>query len=514
MFLRHISKALVGRGARKPERNVFGCDVEKAAFFHLAASFDEGFPEENFFKRDFLRLRREDFRNIMFDALVGNPPYVSYHNMNAAQRRAVRSLKDLEIKLQGRASLWAYFVAHSLHFLKHGGRMGWILPGSLVHTDYGVDLLTNLAKIFRQVTAIKLQQRCFGHVGTDESTVMLLCEDRSSFNESGKADIVDVKGVGECAALVGRLTGGIDRGLRIVPSDIDSEIANAYDEIRSTPGVRRLGELAGVKIGVVTGANKFFLVSQSKAKGLGLPKEALLPFLCRFYQAKGLFLKESDLNEMLLEDDACLFVDTRECEYDHRVQKYLKAFDTVARESNETFKKNEKWHQPPMGTIPDAFLSYMHHTGPRLVSNEANVYCTNSVHRVYFKPRISALHRLALAISVVSTIGQFSAEIEGRSYGSGVLKIEPSEAKQILVVAPPQADLGKLRAQAREIDALLRVGQAVKARCLADSCVYNLVPAIARRISQTRLRELLIILRNRRTSKLKLVVRKDDASRV
>jgi adenine-specific DNA-methyltransferase len=54
VFLRAVSEALAAKGTKKPERHVYGCDVDKTAFFHLAASFPCGFPEENFRKGNFL----------------------------------------------------------------------------------------------------------------------------------------------------------------------------------------------------------------------------------------------------------------------------------------------------------------------------------------------------------------------------------------------------------------------------------------------------------------------------
>ncbi|MCV5803351.1 SAM-dependent methyltransferase, partial [Escherichia coli] len=59
------------------------------------------------------------------------------------------------------------------------------------------------------------------------------------------------------------------------------------------------------------------------------------------------------------------------------------------------------------------------------------VNCTNSVHRVFFNKGVSFLRKKAISVSLLSSFSQLSAELQGRAYGSGVLKLEPSAAKRI-----------------------------------------------------------------------------------
>jgi adenine-specific DNA methylase len=508
VFIRSVAECLKQKGSRKINTHVYGCDVDNLAFRHLKATFPGGFPNSNFPKKSFLKIRPRDFGKIKFEAVVGNPPYLSYQNMTTTQRRSALKLVEPELVLNPKASLWAYFVTHGLSFLKNGGRMGWILPGSLIFTDYGRDLLEKLATRFEQVTAIKLQQRCFGHVGTDESSVILFCEKFGPAVEGAPHKIVHALDLKECANIAEVLAKptSAKRGKpneRILPS-VDEEINRISRELQSVPGLRRLGEIADVKIGVVTGANRFFLLSQSQAKTLSIPAEAQLPFFTRFYQAAGLMFTSADIASARDNEEACILLDTRRSAHFQSVSAYLSTFDEELKQSNETFKKGSLWHQPQLGQISDSFLSYMHDSGPRLVLNKAAVYCTNSIHRVFFKAGTAEIQHYLAAIGVMSTLGQFVAEIEGRSYGSGVLKIEPSEAKRILVPSNCAASLMEAKQVATEIDKLFRASEADKARKVADSFVFHHLPALGRRVSQATIRDLLDTLRVRRSPALKL----------
>jgi hypothetical protein len=57
---------------------------------------------------------------------------------------------------------------------------------------------------------------------------------------------------------------------------------------------------------------------------------------------------------------------------------------------------------------------------------------------VTFKGTVTKANQRAVCLALHSTYSQLSAEFEGRQYGSGVLKLEPSEAKRLRVPASPE----------------------------------------------------------------------------
>ncbi len=68
---------------------------------------------------------------------------------------------------------------------------------------------------------------------------------------------------------------------------------------------------------------------------------------------------------------------------------------------------------------------------------------------------------------MLSTFSQLSAEIEGRTYGAGVLKHEPSEAAKIKILMT-EVEASKLEDTFKSIDKLLRTGLHEQARQLSD----------------------------------------------
>ena len=96
------------------------------------------------------------------------------------------------------------------------------------------------------------------------------------------------------------------------------------------------------------------------------------------------------------------------------------------------------WWRPPVVSAPDLFFTYMSHRYPRLVTNRARTILVNSMHGVRLRTVAAAsrIAREALPLLVLNSVTMLGAEVFGRSYGGGVLKMEPREAASLPVPNP------------------------------------------------------------------------------
>jgi adenine-specific DNA methylase len=123
------------------------------------------------------------------------------------------------------------------------------------------------------------------------------------------------------------------------------------------------------------------------------------------------------------------------------------------------------WAVPlPKHGAPALFLTYCSSEYPRLVLNEAEVLHTNTVHGVSLRQDMDPR---ALAAGFYNSLTLLSAELVGRSYGGGVLKLEPTEAEALLV--PPVPDSAGEHLE--QVDALLRLGELTAVLDLMDRLV-------------------------------------------
>lgn len=477
-FLEQAKVRLEQIGSKVPIKQIFGSDIDEMAFTYLYGKLGINKKNGNFFKKDFLSLLPKNFANKKFDVIIGNPPYISHHNMSESQKNGAKAaMKGPDFSVTKRASLWAYFILHSFNFLKTGGRMAWILPGSFLFTDYAIGIRKKIESSFERAVAIQLRERIFIPNGSDESTVVVLCDgflynqSKTKFELGFANTLQDLKDLtvswklnqwrGKRLSERTNILLMEDSGKKVFKSIVES--TNCYD----------LGRYMEVQIGIVTGANSFFILNQEAANTYKIPESALKQIFPKFFLCKGLSLTHKDIEKARNENNPCLLINTDHMRKGSRIYKYLETFPKDLLEKTRTFEKRAIWHRPDDGKVPDAFFPYMQNCGPRIVLNKLGLTSTNTIHRVFFKSRTRKYLQKLVAISILTTFSQLSAEIEGRSYGSGVLKHEPSEAKKINIYIPDNLEKKEITKTFNLIDHHFRNSNPENAQKVADNFIFN-----------------------------------------
>jgi len=118
-------------------------------------------------------------------------------------------------------------------------------------------------------------------------------------------------------------------------------------------------------------------------------------------------------------------------------------------------------------------LTCMNADTPRLVTNRARAHHLNSVHGVYLRDGFTTLGRDLLPLASLNSVTLLHAEMVGRSYGGGILKIEPREADQWLVPSPQliETHAAPLRAVRRRVAGLLDRGRLLDAVATVDQAL-------------------------------------------
>jgi hypothetical protein len=118
---------------------------------------------------------------------------------------------------------------------------------------------------------------------------------------------------------------------------------------------------------------------------------------------------------------------------------------------------------------------------PRLITNSAKVGFLNSMHGVKLHDSAPAIAAAALPYMCLNSVTMLGAEINGRSYGGGVLKMEPREAAVLPLPSP--AVMAKawavLEPQRRSLDTQLRNGQWTEVAKRVDEAVLGVGAGLA-----------------------------------
>jgi len=391
------------------------------------------------------------------DAVIGNPPYIRYHGFTgSAREKGLARARAQGVELTNLASSWAHFVVHSVGFLGSSGRLALVLPAELLHTDYGEPVRELLLRRFGSVIIVAFDRAVFSSAQVD--AVLLLA---SNDDDRGLRVIrIPDKQALETLDVVAPLDIKAKAPQRRWSGAVDTGAGSIYEELRTSGIAVPLGAIASVDIGFVSGANDFFILSCDEAARRGLPAHVLSPTMRRPGDIPGLLASRGDVR--LLLDLA-----GRPDPSDQRLTAYLEEGEASGIASRYKCRVRRPWYAVPLPrSKPDAFLPYMSHLGPRLIVNDAAAWSSNLLHGVTLG--LLAPPPRALAAAMLSSLTLLSAEIEGRAYGGGVLKLETKEAERVLVPTLRPAATERLTDEFAAIDALVQTGARQEAAEIID----------------------------------------------
>lgn len=466
VFLSAASETLARLGATLPAWNLYGVDIDGSARAHVASLLSKGAHETNFLTADFLSLRSGDQPSSLFDVVVGNPPFVRSNQIPDNSRRAAKQaiLSD-GFKICERAGHWAYFLLHSLMFLKTGGRLAMILPSAFLTAQYSTRIRSYISDKFRKASVLVLNDKWFPDA--QESIVILLAE---YYFRTLKQVPVKLMNSKRERNLASRLNGSQIYSLKetcksdwsFLMDRLPSEISVLLRHlIRGNEYLTQLGELATVRIGVVTGANDFFVLNLSKAQELRVPPKNLMPIVKASRRLKGLdYSGDRDENAMSL-----LVTSSDESSLSESVRAYLQVGKKQGLDRRHKCRTRKPWHLVRRAFVPDAFLHYMSFSVPHVVLNNSPSICTNTIHRLTWKKDLSVEERKAVAVASTTSLAQISFEVQGRSFCGGLLKLEPTKALDVVL---PKISTSGVGAVYPKVDQLLRMGECEMAVELSD----------------------------------------------
>lgn len=368
-----------------------------------------------------------------FDCAVGNPPFVRYQHFNGETRENALTLAArMGARFSGLSSSWAPFIVGAASLLKPGGRLAFVVPAEIGHAPYAAPLFGALCAHFDEVRVIAIKEKIFPRLSED---VWLLFADGfgGATEEMGLIKWDTLRLADAPPEPTARVTLGEWRrhGCRLRKHLVAGSLLERYAAWSEKPGIVRLGDIAKVGIGYVTGANDFFHLRPSAARSLGIPSGILRPAIRRGEQLPRHEVREEHVREWVDQDQPILLLHlSGVAELPPPVARYL---DTdLGRRARATYKCRTRnpWYVVPNVEVPDGFLTYMSGRDVFLVQNSAGCVCSNSVHAIRLTGRVSMTH---LQRAWSHPVCALSAELEGHPLGGGLLKLEPHEATRLLI---------------------------------------------------------------------------------
>jgi adenine-specific DNA-methyltransferase len=460
---------LGGRGRQQ----VYGVEIDQKALENVRAKIDS----RNLIHEDFFGVASS--RLPKFNAVVGNPPFIRYqHFKGGARESALHCARRLGVELSELTSSWAPFLVHATEFVALGGRLAMVLPSELLHAAYARPIVNFVLSRFASVQLATFRDRLFPDLSQD--TLLLFADKHGT-----QCDELRVRNFERIDELEESLEHGLSFGNPVSLDDIastngrlrnhllDKDVAELYRFLLADSRSARLGELAQVGIGYVTGNNDYFHLDAKGSRDLQIPDRYLARTLANHGVLKGLQLTDEDWESASKSSERVYLLDLPRTQLS-RLPKPVRRYVAKGRRLgvHKAYKclVRKPWFSVPHSEPATAFLSYMSGTAPRLCWNSAQVLASNSMHEVRFGPMV-AVEPWRLAFTFWSSLTQLSCEIEGHPMGGGMLKLEPSEAESVLVPRPEYVAVSW--DQFQDLDQLMRTKSTASAIDLADDVVLR-----------------------------------------
>lgn len=271
----------------------------------------------NTYKVKNLGKKKAEVKFPIFDACVGNPPYIRQELIESKEVWSNLAYNEFGLKkINKQSDLYVYYLMHTAAFLKEGGRLGYVISASWLDISFGSGLQKFLLDNFKIIAVID-QQKKRSFETASINTVILIIEKCSEKKAREKNDVKFVRVFTDYENLIGNsslkerfekvneFAKSIEKATKNILTDdllidvvnqhqleLSSTIEGIYEnghwgarylrspeifnKIISTAGDKLipLSQMIEVKYGIKTGANDFFYLTDETENAKELSEEA------------------------------------------------------------------------------------------------------------------------------------------------------------------------------------------------------------------------------------------------
>lgn len=388
------------------------------------------FAQDLFFKLD---LRKANFllddSNDLFDVIICNPPYLKFQDYEPKDQVIAKLQSHYRTKLSGFTNIYALFILKSLARLSNQGKAAFIVPSEFMNSDYGkaVKKLLLASGILKYVIVFDSKISLFEDALTTSS--ILLFEDSKERQEVEFINIENVEKINEVEKHLLTTDSRKPIGKKFEYSELEPNKKwrnYYYTEVKKYfPNTVPLRTYAKVTRGIATGANAFFIFSESKRKRYSIDPKFLIPCISKSMHAPGFFFTDSDFQTLKNLDKPVYLLNAYDSS-DENTQKYIRQGEDQGLHLRFLTKMRKPWYsiekRPPAPILATVF----NRNGVRFVRNIAEVSNLTTFHCIYINRDESKFSKLLMTFFLSSLSHKLLLD-STREYGNGLRKLEPND---------------------------------------------------------------------------------------
>lgn len=388
--------------------------------------------------------------NKKYNLLICNPPYVRHHHF-VDQKTSLKSaaFAAASMNLSGLAGLYCYFIALAHPWMKKNCIACWLIPSEFMDVNYGLAVKNYL---LTEVTLLRIHRFDPNDIQFDDALV----SSSIVFFKANKA--------GTDHKVKFTFGGSISHPMH--EKDVESNVLSKeakwtrfpLSDERISNNLPKLSDYFEIKRGIATGDNKFFILTLEQLKAKNLPLEHFRPIL-----PSPRYLIDTEINtdkrgfptikKPLFVLDCKLPVEEIKSALP-MLYSYLEEGVLAGVSKRYLCKARKIWYSQERRLESRFYCTYIGRSDNqgkkpfRFILNRSKAIVSNSYLILYPKPLLAEILERnprfdTLIIDALNQISGSSMLDEGRVYGGGMHKMEPSELANV-----PAIEIGALIRQA------------------------------------------------------------------
>lgn len=373
-----------------------------------------------------------------YDAIIGNPPFIRYQYLpEEMQAEAETIFKFLDIKFTKHTNAWVPFVLASLHMLKPGGRFAMVLPAEILHVIHAQAVRSYMSKVCSKILIFDPEDIWFED--TLQGAVIVFAEKKQEQSiKSQGLSIIQTRGMNFTQTDPSKYfnesiykNGETIKGKWTYALLSDQEF-NLYQKILANKKVLNFIDIADVDVGIVTGANKFFLVNDEVVSQYNLDDYSY-PMFGKSEHCQGIVYDELQhlANAKKGLPTNFIWFNSEHKHFNELQKKYIASGEKQELQNRYKCRIRNPWYRVPSVYSTELCMLKRSHNIPRIIVNKMNAFTTDTAYRIKLKD--SKIKPEQLASLFINSLTALSAELEGRHYGGGVLELVPSEIEKLKI---------------------------------------------------------------------------------